>query len=252
MLPPGTPGPTVDLQRPQLDLPYTLRLRILPPCPQGNDELEPNDTAKDAKPVEVGSEHLLRICKGDTDWLQLAQKAGQNLQVTARYDRSHGAIDLAAWDESGVKELAHAQTATGDDKAGKDAPDTPAARRSRTTVQGVMIPAGKADRVVKLKAFAPGGTENFYVLRVEEPPPPSDKDKQKQDQQDEKKDDEKKDDKKDEPKKDEKKPEDQQKQEDQERLKRQMERNDHNPSNLEAQEALRNSPFKNQRPDKDW
>ncbi len=263
-LPPGSPTPGVDHQHPQLDLPYTLRLRILPPCPEGNDEQEPNNTAKDAKPIEVGSEHLLRICKGDTDWLQLSQKAGQNLQVTARYDRSHGAIDLAAWDESGVKELAHAQTATGDDRAGKDQPDTPAARRSRTTVQGLMIPAGKADRVVKLKAFAPGGTENFYVLRVEEPPPPSDKDKQQQDQQDKDKQDKEKQDKdkqdqdkkdekdKQDQKKDEKKPEEQQKQEDQERLKRQMERNDHNPSNLEAQEALRNSPFKNQRPDKDW
>ncbi|MBI5611144.1 MAG: VWA domain-containing protein [Deltaproteobacteria bacterium] len=251
-LPPGTPTPGVDRQHPQLDLPYTLRLRILPPCPEGNDEQEPNNAAKDAKPIEVGSEHLLRICKGDTDWLQLSQKAGQNLQVTARYDRSHGAIDLAAWDESGVKELAHAQTATGNDKAGKDLPDTPAARRSRTTMQGLMIPAGKADRVVKLKAFSPGGTENFYVLRVEEPPPPSDKDKQQQDQQDQDKKDEQDEKDKQDQKKDEKKPEEQQKQEDQERLKRQMERNDHNPSNLEAQEALRNSPFKNQRPDKDW
>jgi hypothetical protein len=31
-----------------------------------------------------------------------------------------------------------------------------------------------------------------------------------------------------------------------------MERNDHNPTNLEAEEALRKSPFKNARPDKDW
>ena len=31
-----------------------------------------------------------------------------------------------------------------------------------------------------------------------------------------------------------------------------MQRADHNPTNLEAEEALRKSPFKNQTPTKDW
>jgi hypothetical protein len=31
-----------------------------------------------------------------------------------------------------------------------------------------------------------------------------------------------------------------------------MDRNDHNPDNLEAQEALRNSQFRNTAPAKDW
>ena len=260
-LPEGTPAPAVDPRNARLDLQYTLQLKILPPCPAGNDELEPNDAAKDAKPLEVGGERLLRICPGDTDWLQVTQKAGQNLQFTARYDGSHGPLDLVVIDESGVKELARAQTASGDDgkmKAPTD--DSPQARARRTAIAGATLPAAKADRVVKLRVSMAPGAENFYVLRVEEPPPPSDKQDQQQQEQDkkdqqdkqeekDKQDQQKQDEKKSEP--DQPKPTPEQKAE-QERQRRQMERNDHNPNNLEAEEALRKSPFKNSKPDKDW
>ncbi len=265
-LPPGTPEPAIDRSQARLDLPYQLRLRILPPCPAGNDELEPNDSAKEAKPIEVGGEQLLRICKGDQDWLKLNQKAGQNLQITARYDSRHGALELDALDESGVKELARSQTATAEEgKAKSRGEDSPEARKGRAALQVLGLPAGKADRVVQLRIKAGAQVENFYMLRIEEPPPPSDKDKQNQEEQDEKKDQEKKDqeqqkdeqkdkdkDKKEDKKEEEKPPQDQEKKDQQERQRRQMDRNDHNPHNLEAEEAMRRSPFKNSRPDKDW
>ncbi len=262
-LPPGTPPPGVDRASARLDLPYSLQLRILPPCPAGNDELEPNDTAKDAKPVEVGGERLLRLCKGDQDWLQVTQKAGQNLQISARYDGSHGALELVVLDESGVKELARAQTATGEDgHIGQGAPtnDTPAARQQRTAISAATVQGAKADRVLKIRVQAAPTVENFYVLRLEEPPPPSEKPQdQPQDQQDKDKQDKDKQDKGDqqqpkpEPdKKDQQPPQTPEQKAEQEQRRRQMERNDHNPANLEAQDALRRSPFKNARPDKDW
>ncbi|MSQ84469.1 MAG: VWA domain-containing protein [Myxococcales bacterium] len=257
-LPAGTPRPSIDRSAARLDLPYTLQLRILPPCPAGNDELEPNDLAKDAKPLEVGGERLLRVCKGDIDWLQLSQKAGQNLQITARYDGSHGALDLAVLDESGVKELARAQTASGDDGKfggpGKD--DSPALRRQRTAIAGITVPATKVDRVIKLRVSAAPTVENFYVLRVEEPPPPSDKQDSKDQQDQDKKDEEKKDEEKNKPEENkpepDKQPQTPEQKAEQEQRRRQMERNDHNPNNLEAQDAMRRSPFKNTKPDKDW
>lgn len=258
-LPPGTPPPMVDRASARLDLPYTLQLRILPPCPAGNDELEPNDAAKDAKPVEVGGERLLRVCKGDVDWLQVTQKAGQNLQISARYDGSHGALDLVVLDESGVKELARAQTATGEDgQIGKGAPtdDTPAARMQRTAISAATVQGAKADRVIKIRVQAAPTVENFYVLRLEEPPPPSENQQQQQDQQDKDKDKQDKGEQ-DKPKpepdsKDQQPPQTPEQKAEQEQRRRQMERNDHNPANLEAQDALRRSPFKNARPDKDW
>lgn len=270
-LPPGTPEPAIDRSQARLDLPYQLRLRILPPCPAGNDELEPNDSAKEAKPMEVGGEQLLRICKGDQDWLKLTQKAGQNLQITARYDSRHGALELDALDESGVKELAASQTATAEEgKTKGKGQDSPAARKGRAALQVLGLQAGKADRVVQIRIKAGAQVENFYMLRIEEPPPPSDKDKQDQEDQQQDQDKDKQDkDKQDKDKQDEqqkndqnkpddqkkeeqKPPEDQEKKDQQERQRRQMDRNDHNPHNLEAEEALRRSPFKNSRPDKDW
>lgn len=264
VLPPELPLPLVNPEQALLDLPYTLKLRILPPCPEGNDELEPNDAAGAAKPVEVGNEQLMRICKGDQDWLQVTQKAGQALQVGARYDLSHGPLRMEAFDEAGTTSIAKGAVAGPDAKAVRTpADDTPEARKGRTATTGLALPAPKADRVLKIRVAADAGVENFYVFRVEEPPPPSDKgenDEQKQDEQekdDEKDEDEKKEDEKKEgEKKQEPKPGEEDKPKpdkaDQERLKQQMQRNDHNPSNLEAQEALRKSPFRNSTPQKDW
>jgi hypothetical protein len=264
LLPPGFPTPAVDPAEAKIDLPYNLNLRILPPCPAGNDEQEPNESAAAAKPLEIGQESLLRICKDDHDWLQVTQKAGQALQVTARYDHSPGDLTLLATDEGGQVELAKGETQAPEAAKGSAKADTPEARKGRTAVTGLQLPAPKSDRVVKLHVHAAPGVENFYVLRLEEPPPPSDngeqqdqnqdnKDEQKDDKQDPKDQKDQKDKQPEPAEQDKKEPEktEQEKQE-QEQRRRQMERGDHNPSNLEAQEALRNSPLRNQAPTKDW
>ncbi|MCB9738348.1 MAG: VWA domain-containing protein [Deltaproteobacteria bacterium] len=271
ILPEGYPMPAVDPVRAQLDLPYRLGLRVLPPCPEGNDEQEPDDKPSEAKPIEVGSERLYRVCKGDQDWIEIQQKAGQHVQVSARYDFAHGALSLKATSEDGTGELAVGQTqapALPGKSTGKD--DTPAARRGRTATTGLMVKGEKKDRVIKIQVLPAEGSENFYILRVEEPPPPSDNNQQQNNKNDDNKDDKKDDndenkddkqdqkDQQDEPQQDENDPKDdkdpaqQQEQEQQEALRQQMQRHDKNPRNLEAEEALRKSPFRNQRPIKDW
>ncbi|MFZ4577505.1 MAG: VWA domain-containing protein [Myxococcota bacterium] len=262
ILPPGLPSPAVDPAVARLDLPYVLKLRILPPCPEGNDEFEPNDEPGAAKPIELGQEQLLRICKGDRDWMQVTQKAGQNLQISARYDLSHGPLEMEVMDEAGAKSIAKGVvTAPGGKKAGPaSVDDTPQARKGRTATTAAAVPGGKTDRILKVRTQAGADVENFYLLRVDEPPPPSEDQQQKQDQND-KKDDKDKDDKdkKDQDKKDKGQPPPEEKdqkpdpkKEEQERTHQQMDRNDHNPDNLEAQEALRNSQFRNTAPAKDW
>lgn len=271
VLPEGYPMPAVQSRLAQLDLPYRLGLRVLPPCPEGNDEQEPDDKPGEAKPIEVGSERLYRVCKGDEDWIEIQQKAGQNISVSARYDFAHGALQMRATSEDGSEELAVAETqapALPGGTAGKD--DTPAARRGRTAVSGLSLKGEKKDRVVKVHVKPAEGSENFYVLRVEEPPPPSeqnnpqqnpDQDEQDQDDQKQDQDQQKNDSKQDEQDKPEddkdqkdkpESPEQQQEREQQEALRQQMQRHDKNPRNLEAEEALRKSPFRNQRPIKDW
>ena len=251
LLPPGLPTPAIDERAARLDLPYTLKVRILPPCPAGNDELEPNDSAAAAKDLELGAEKLMRICKGDEDWLAIHQKAVQNLQITARYDLSLGPVDLELFDETGKTSLAKGERHGAEGKKSL-APmdDSPAARKGRTAVTGLAVQGEKKDRTIKLRASAAKDVENFYMLQIQEPPPPSDKpnpqeqsDKDKAEEDKEKQEDEKQ--KQDEKAKQEPPP-------DQKALQDQMQRADHNPTNLEAEEALRKSPFKNQTPAKDW
>jgi Ca-activated chloride channel family protein len=240
--------PAFDERVTGLDLAYALKVQVLPPCPAGNDELEPNDAAKDAKPIEVGQERLLRICKGDQDWLALTQKAGQDLQVSARFDMAPGIVELEAFDEPGATSLGKAGVVGPDSKPRPLQPgeDTPEARKGRSAVAAVKVAGAKTDRVVKFRAKAADGVENFYMLRVEEPPPQNDQGQQKQDGND----DQKQDDRKDE--QDQKPAHQPQDQQERERQRQQMERHDHNPQNLEAQEALRKSPFRNTTPAKDW
>lgn len=254
VLPPGLPGPAIDKALARLDLPYSLKLRILPPCPAGNDELEPNDSASASKPIEVGQEQLMRICKGDQDWVQIAQKAGQNLQISARYDLSHGPVAMEVFDEAGTQSLVKGERRGAENAKTPVGDDTPEARKGRTALTAAAIPGGKADRVVKVRLSADKDVENFYVLRVEEPPPPSDKGQKDQEQKDQgdKKDDQKDKGKPDEKKDEGKKPEPAPDAQERERLKQQMQRNDHDPQNLEALEALRRSQFRNETPAKDW
>ena len=267
VLPEGFPRPLVNSRLTRLDLPYQLRLRILPPCPEGNDQREPNNSAGKAARITVKSEQLLRICKGDVDWLEIEQKVDQDLQITTRYDFAHGALQMEAFDEQGSKSLGKARTAAprlpGKTVSAKD--DSPQARRGRTATTGMVVKGGKDKRVIKLRVKAADDVENFYILRVQEPPPPSDKGNKKQDKKNKKDDKKKKDkkkDKKQDPKKKEKKKDKEEKKKKkkkkkkdkrrQKQLREQMKRHDRNPKNLEAQEALRRSPFRNNRPTKDW
>ena len=262
VFPSGFPAPAVTLANARIDLGYRIGLRILPPCPDGNDEREPNNQASEAKRIEVGSEQLNRICKGDVDWLEIQQKAGQKLMVSARYDFAHGALAMTAHDEAGTAEIAKGETSAPALPGGdaNTADDTPKARRGRTATTALGIDSDKADRVVKLRISAEDESgENFYIMRVEEPPPPSeDQKKNDQQNQDDNKD---KDDKQDpqddkqDPNKDKEK--DQKDQDDPQKDEReaqraQMQRHDRNPRNLEAEEAMRKSPFRNTRPTRDW
>jgi hypothetical protein len=267
-LPPNAPRPMVDRRRAQLDVPYALQMRILPPCPDGNDELEPNDAAGSAATFEIGGEQLLRICKGDDDWIALTQKLEQPLDVSARYDFAPGALTITATDEGGSETLAEGQTKAPRTGGGRDEPgaaDTPEARRGRTAITGLRLPAPKEERVVKLHIEADDEVENFYILRVEEPPPPSDQGQQNKpqggdDEQDDKdkkepsdggeqdKKESDKDDKAGDKDKQPPAPDDAARR----RLEQRMKRHDRNPKNLEALEALRRSPLRNLQPSKDW
>jgi Ca-activated chloride channel family protein len=63
--------------------PGQLKAELLPPCPEGDDEAEDNDTAETAKPLDQETAKLrLRYCPGDPDWYSLEVKDGQKVSVS--------------------------------------------------------------------------------------------------------------------------------------------------------------------------
>lgn len=191
---------------------------------------------------QAASSALLRICDGDVDFVKVALPAEQKKIATILFDHEKGDLDLALYDESGEKVLAEAKKAS-------------------PTANGVALalPEAKEDKTYLLGVSGKPGVQNFYVLRLDTPP---DNQGGGQDEQKDEKD-EKDQDKKDQDKNQDQKDQQDQKQDqkDQQEKKAEQERDpmedalrqlDRNPRNLEAEEALRRSPFRNVEPSKDW
>ncbi|GMV41807.1 MAG: hypothetical protein AMXMBFR64_35230 [Myxococcales bacterium] len=286
-----------------------LQLKVVPPCPEGNDPLEPNDTPEQARPLEelakaapqmpmipgqpgmpgqprpsmpgvpgmpmppgqpgmpgmphsgqpgmpggrpgVGanvpgpgpqapppggmvpgeeqaSTALLRICDGDVDWIRVTVPPDTRKVASILFEHSKGDLDLAIFDAEGKKQLAESAQSTDEINA-----------------ETVPLPESKEEQTVLLRIQGKPGAHNFYVLRLDTPPPPqSGQDQQDPDKgqdQDENQDqDQREPEKKD------------QKDQKQDPIEDAMEQIDRNLDNLEAIDALRKSPFRNTEPEKDW
>lgn len=108
------------------------------------DAREPNDSAEQSTPLTAGEQTLLRACGGDDDWFSVAVAAGQSLAASARWEPSHGAMDLTLLDGAGAT-LGEAKT-----------PGSPL----------VWGPA-KAPTSLLLRARSPEGTAMAWSLSVE-------------------------------------------------------------------------------------
>jgi hypothetical protein len=202
---------------------YNLTVAVLPPCPEGNDALEPDDHPADAKPLEEQKPVFARVCPGDVDLYRYAAPKDKASVVKALFQHEKGDLALELLGADGETAEATAD-ASSDAQAGEALP----------------VPEGKAGAEVLVKVRGATGTaENVYLLTVDHPEPqPQNDQQQKQDQQ-----------KQDQQKQDQQK-QDQQKQD--QPMEQQIENMQRNPKNLEAERALRASPFRDQAPRKDW
>jgi tetratricopeptide (TPR) repeat protein len=203
---------------------YSLNLVVVPPCPEGNDASEPNDHAADAKPLEEQKPVLARVCPGDVDLFSYAAPKDQPSVVTARFVHDKGALALDLVGPDGEASLA----------AGQGEPEADG--------RAVAVPQDRLGQevLVRIKG-ADEQSQNFYLLKVDHPQPnqqnqprpkPGEQDQQKQDQQ--------------------QKQQEQPKPEPKEPMENELKKMERNPRNLEAEQALRSSPFRDRQPAKDW
>jgi len=214
---------------------------VRPPCPEGDDEMEENDTrdaAADLTPPAAGGpgapvagapgapgaagapgaggplvappskiEKLLRRCPGDDDYFKLSLKKGEQQQVQIAFEHAKGDLKLQVYKGD------DAAPAVESDKSGPDQQG-----------EGVMLSASE-DTTFTLRVTGADDVTNFYQLTVQ-PPKPGDGNKDQ--------------DKKDQDKKDQDKKEEQKQQKPIEQMMKELDQQ--KQPNIEAQKALQNAP----------
>ena len=133
-----------------------LTVKGVPPCPDGDDENEENDTSEAAKPVQKGGQPLeLRRCGGDDDWFRLELPAGERAQVQAAFVHADGDLVLEAFDEDDTENPVEHSDESSDEQPG----------------EGLTLEADADAAGVWLLRISGASIDstNFYQLQVREP-----------------------------------------------------------------------------------
>lgn len=260
---------------------YTMNLEVVPPCPDGNDRYEPNETPAEATDVAAVTEQMsqqqggaqpqggptvlfARVCPGDVDWYTITDEGEHPAIVSAVFEHAKGDLSLELFDADGLVSLAASDVSSplqnGEAVAAPPRPEVPDA--AGTPDDDPDDSAPPPPRTFKVRVQGSGEeAENFYLLEVKQPSPSPDSQEQdqEQDQQDEGDQEPPEDPQQDESEQDEQdegdeEPERDEQQEEQrsDPLQDALDKLDRNPDNLEAQESARKSPVSNHRPRKDW
>jgi len=253
-----------------LEARYDLMVEIVPPCPEGDDRFEDNDTVEDAvdlveaaqiaaqgaftaqpgapavspQGAPAGSDAppvlLARICPDDEDWWKITREGDETLIVTAIFDHAKGDLELALYDALGVEAIAVSDSSSPDQNG-----------------EAVVIAPPEGDeagaeeaRGYAVRVRGKEGSENFYILRVDRPSP-SDSPSPDGEQGDEG-DDQDGDDGEPDPGDEGEEERPPEREERSEPLQDALDKLDRNPQNLEAMERARTSPLSSHPPRRDW
>lgn len=249
LLNPGEGRYLIRVGGPQdLETRYQLLVQVVPPCPDGDDAHEDNDLVEDATDLmalmtpEQGAQDqggggapptvLMRICPGDTDWLQVSSDPEAPTVISFVFEHEKGDLAVRLTNPTGDEVLEEVDASS-----------------SEQNGESVALPVEEEPTAYALEVRGKENAENFYLLRLDRPqggdgegdgePPEEPEDGEEKPPEDPKDEDDPK-----QPPEEEKEPEPQTPLEDR------LDKLDHNPKNLEAlQKALqsRRGP-----PEKDW
>ncbi|NUN14700.1 MAG: VWA domain-containing protein [Myxococcales bacterium] len=274
----------------ETEAPYDIALKVLPPCPVGNDALEPNDTPETAKTLDQLAQAQPGPTPGGTGVIPAIPgqpgMPGQPLPgvpgpaappvpmgtggeppkpQTALLRICAGDVDYVRvalqGEEKKVATILFDHSKGDLDLDLLNADGSEVIQESKTStaekpVEAVALDGGQDGREFLLRVQGHGEAENFYVLQLVTPPPPNPGDKPQEQNDQEQSEDEQQDGSENQNQQQdqaEKPPEEKQpEQKENSAIEDALNKLDRNPENLEAQEALRRSPIRNWQPDKDW
>lgn len=130
-------------------LPYAMEARVVPPCPQGDDGMEPNDSKDASKPVTDG-DHGLRACPGNDDWFTYTEKQGTRKEVALTVPEDEGPLSLEVLSADGTPLDVRQQAGKGGG------------------TQTALLPKAEQDAPFSIRVTG-GGREGFYQLSVRDP-----------------------------------------------------------------------------------
>ncbi len=193
-------------------IPYMLEARVVPPCPAGDDAHEANNSADAAKVIEDG-DLAGRVCPADDDWFRYVEKQGEQRDVVLEVPQGDGPLELEVFQADGAPMDVMRQ----DGETGQ--------------VRTVSLPKAEQDAPFLIRVFG-GGDQGFYKLSIQKGEGQGKDDQKPQDD---------------------KKDQEPQAQEAGSRTMRELlDAIDRNEENLEAEKAVRDSPYRDHMPDKDW
>ncbi len=141
--------------------PYAMHLEFFPPCPEGDDYFEDNDSVWEAAhlPAEEKRFGPLRYCQDDDDWYETVVGAGTDqapgsphgFTATIFYDARLGRLQLQVLDPSSLEVLG---------EPGTVAIDIMGWQATTVTLPGALV----GERLLLLV----NGDENFYYLSLEQ------------------------------------------------------------------------------------
>ncbi len=144
-------------------IPYTLEARVVPPCPQGDDGMEPNDSRDAPKPLPDG-DHGLRVCPGNDDWFTYTEKQGTRKEISLTVPDQEGPLTLEVFSADGTPLDVRQQTGDGG------------------MTMSSLMPKAEQDAPFTIRVFG-GGRQGFYQLSVRDPKGKQDNQNKQQQQQ---------------------------------------------------------------------
>ncbi len=219
---------------PEDGAPYKLSVQVVPPCPQGDDKFEDNDSLDTAKPLKQGK-HMLRICPNDPDYFSINVPKGQGQDVSVLVPKGQGPLSVTLYDaQANVQPPKHVSNEQGEAFIFH-------IKKQKAAAQKFLLDVHGQD-----------GDQGFYQVQVGKG---KGKNQQKQNKNNRNKNKNKKNKRKNNKnrnKKQKKQKKKQNKQQDRQAVEQLMKQLDKNPENIQAKDALKRFKVRNYMPQKDW
>jgi len=202
--------------------PYKLMVQVIPPCPNGDDKFEDNDSLDTAKPLKKGK-NMMRACPNDPDYFAVPVPKDKGQDITVTVPKGQGPLNVTLYDA----------------QANEIQPKHVKSKQGEVFAFHLNKLKGK-DRKFLLDVHGDNDAQGFYEVKIGKGKGGKNN-KNKKNKKNKNKN-----------KKDKKQQKQKKKEQKKQAVEQLMKQLDKNPDNIQAKDALKRFKIRNYRPQKDW